>query len=81
MKTLRTALAALIVLCAVVIGAVSLHSVEEIHYLKGFYPASFTVEEAFHAAAVEFIKVHLIVLPLMVVIALCAFVIWLLRGR
>ena len=47
-----------------VIAAVSWHSVEEIHYLKTFYPNQFTVEEAFYASGVEFIKVILISLPL-----------------
>lgn len=47
-----------------VIAAVSWHSVEEIHYLKTFYPKQFTVEEAFYASGVEFIKVILIGLPL-----------------
>ena len=47
-----------------VIAAVSWHSVEEIHYLKTFYPRQFTVEEAFYASGVELIKVILIGLPL-----------------
>lgn len=38
-----------------VVTAVSLHSVEEIHYLKSFYPDRFSVPEA--AAEVELIKV------------------------
>jgi hypothetical protein len=52
-----------------VIAAVSWHSVEEIHYLKSFYPKSFTVEEAFYAAGVELIKVFLIGFPLLAAIA------------
>lgn len=47
----------------VVVGAVALHSVEEIHYLKTFYPHSFTVSEALDAALVEVIKVGLIAVP------------------
>ena len=54
----------------VVIAAVSWHSVEEIHYLKTFYPGQFTVEEAFYASGVELIKVFLIVMPLVVVIGI-----------
>lgn len=50
-----------------VIAAVSWHSVEEIHYLKTFYPKHFTVEEAFFASGVELIKVILIGLPLFLV--------------
>jgi hypothetical protein len=61
-----------------VVAAVSWHSVEEIHYLKTFYPKQFTVQEAFYAAGVELIKVFLIGLPLFIVIgaglyALCRF--------
>ena len=52
----------------VVIAAVSWHSVEEIHYLKTFYPKQFTVGEAFYASGVELIKVILIGLPLFLVI-------------
>ena len=50
-----------------VIAAVSWHSVEEIHYLKTFYPKHFTVEETFFASGVELIKVILIGLPLFLV--------------
>ena len=59
-----------IAICIIVIAAVSWHSVEEIHYLKTFYPKQFTVEEAFYASGVELIKVILIVLPLFFVIGL-----------
>jgi hypothetical protein len=48
--------------------AVSWHSVEEIHYLKTFYPNHFSVEEAFYASGVELIKVILVGLPLFLVI-------------
>ena len=56
-----------IAISIVVIAAVSWHSVEEIHYLKTFYPKQFTVEEAFYASGVELIKVILIGLPLFLV--------------
>ena len=49
-----------IAICMGVIAAVSWHSVEEVHYLKTFYPEQFTVQEAFYASGVEFIKVILI---------------------
>lgn len=80
MRNLRVFLAALIAVCVIVIGAISFHSIEEIHYLKSFYPGSFTVEDAFYAAIVEFIKVHIISLPLMVVILLASFLLWLYKG-
>jgi hypothetical protein len=56
-----------------IIFAVSLHSVEEIHYLKSFYPSTFTVEAAFYASAVELIKVIIISLPffVMIIVSLC----------
>ncbi|MFQ5735582.1 MAG: hypothetical protein ACE5GY_01820 [Thermodesulfobacteriota bacterium] len=73
MNRAKYILAAVIILCLVLLSAVSWHSVEEIHYLKTFYPGSFTVEEAFWASLVELIKVHLIALPLIVVIALCLY--------
>lgn len=47
-----------------VIAAVSWHSVEEIHYLKSFFPREFSVEEAYFASKIELIKVVLISLPL-----------------
>ena len=57
-------------ICMVVIASASWHSVEEIHYLKTFYPKQFTVEEAFYASGVELIKVILIGLPLFFVIGI-----------
>lgn len=81
MRPLNTLLAGVIIICLVIIAAVSFHSVEEIHYLKSFYPQTFTVEEAFYASMVEFIKIHIISLPLMVVILLSAFFLWVFRKR
>ena len=52
-------------------SSVCLHSVEEIHYLKSFFPRDFTVEEAFYAAAIELIKVIIIGLPILLVIGVC----------
>lgn len=56
---------------AVAFGAVCYHSVEEIHYLKTFYPGEFTVEEAFYASAVELVKILIIGAPLVLVIWIC----------
>jgi hypothetical protein len=47
----------------IVVSAVCWHSVEEIHYLKSFYPGQFSVEEAFYASGVELIKVLIITVP------------------
>jgi ABC-type multidrug transport system permease subunit len=52
----------------VVVSAVCWHSVGEIHYLKSFFPQRFSVEEAFYASAVEFIKVLIIAVPLFFII-------------
>lgn len=54
----------------VVIALVSWHSVQEIHYLKSFYPRSFTVVEAGWAAVVELVKVTLISFPILLTIVL-----------
>ena len=64
-----------IVVSALVVAAVAWHSVEEIHYLKTFYPGRFTVEEAFYASAVELIKVLIIAIPLLIVMAVALVVI------
>jgi hypothetical protein len=47
--------------------------VEEIHYLKTFFPRQFSVEEAFYAAGVELIKVVIISVPFIgiIIIGLC----------
>jgi len=46
------------------ISLVSFHSVQEIHYLKSFYPSTFTVEEAYYASVIELVKVFLISFPI-----------------
>ena len=58
---------------AVVLAAVCFHSVQEIHYLKSFFPRQFTVEEAFYASAVELVKVVIIALPILVIMGVCIF--------
>ena len=62
-------LAAVIILSLIIIVAVCWHSVEEIHYLKSFYPKRFSVQEAFYASSVELVKVVIISLPLFLIIA------------
>ena len=66
LKTLLPRIA--IAVCAIIILAVSLHSLEEIHYLKSFYPGKFSVEEAFYASGVELFKILIISFPLIVII-------------
>jgi hypothetical protein len=64
---------AVILLAIFAVAAVCLHSLEEIHYLKSFFPASFSVREAFFAGALELIKVAIISLPLVLFIAVGLF--------
>ena len=54
---------AAIALSIFIVFVICWHSLEEIHYLKTFYPKQFTVEEAFYASAVELLKVIIISLP------------------
>lgn len=77
MGYLKYLLLLFILVCVLIISAVSWHSVEEIHYLKSFYPAALSVENAFYAAWVEVIKIHIISLPLLTIILICAFLLWL----
>jgi ABC-type phosphate transport system permease subunit len=58
-----------IVVAIAVVSAVCWHSVEEIHYLKTFYPRQFSVAEAFYASGVELVKVIIIAIPFVLVIA------------
>lgn len=68
-RTFRLLLISAIVISIVIVTAVCRHSLEEIHYLKSFYPKQFTVQEAFYASAVELIKVFIISLPLALITA------------
>ena len=53
--------------------AVCLYSLEEIHYLKTFFPRTFSVEEAFYAGGLELFKVVVITVPLLLLIFVCLF--------
>ena len=70
-----------IVVSIVIIAAVCWHSLEEIHYLKSFYPKRFTVEEAFYASGVELIKVFVIGVPFFLVIWVSLYLLKILRAR
>ena len=59
---------AIIIICLLTIFGVARHSVDEIHYMKHFYPPVFTVEEAYYASKVELIKVVIVSVPLVVLI-------------
>jgi hypothetical protein len=67
-RTYRLSILCVIAISIIVVSAVCWHSVEEIHYLKSFYPRQFTVEEAFYASAVELIKITIIGLPFFLVL-------------
>ena len=69
----RLLLSLAIILSILIVAAVCYHSLEEIHYVKSFYPKQFTVEEAFYASAVELIKVLVIGVPFFLVlwVSLC----------
>lgn len=51
-------------------SAICWHSIDEIHYLKSFFPAKFTVEEAFYASAIELIKIVIIGIPFLLIMGI-----------
>jgi hypothetical protein len=67
----RRILSSVIVAGAIAFAAVCFHSVQEIHYLKSFFPGQFTVQEAFYASGVELVKVVIIGLPILVIMGVC----------
>lgn len=72
-RILRATILSAVGISLFVISAVCWHSVEEIHYLKTFFPRQFSVEEAFYASGVELIKVVIISVPFIgiIIIGLC----------
>jgi hypothetical protein len=70
-----------IVVSIVIVAAVCWHSLEEIHYLKSFYPKRFTVEEAFYASGVELIKVFVIGVPFFLVLWVSLYLLKIQRNR
>lgn len=76
-RNLAPLLIGIIVSCLVIVSAVCWHSVEEIHYLKSFFPNQFSVEEAFYASGIELIKIAIISFPLLVIIGIS---LWLLKS-
>jgi len=71
MKARDPILKSIIIIAVAALTALCYHSVEEIHFLKSFFPEEFTVQEAFYAGAIELIKVIIAAIPLFVIIALC----------
>lgn len=69
-RTYQILIASVIVVSVVVVSAVCWHSLEEIHYLKSFYPRQFSVQEVFYASAVELIKVMIIGVPFFFIVGI-----------
>jgi len=69
-RAYRTLSLAIIFVDLVVISGVCWHSIEEIHYLKSFFPKQFTVQEAYYASRIELIKIAIISFPVIVIIAI-----------
>lgn len=65
---------AAIILAVAVFSAVCWHSVEEIHYLKSFFPKQFSLQEAYYATIIELIKVIIIEMPIILIIAITLYV-------
>ncbi len=81
-RNVRTLFLSLGIVTGIVLTfAVCWHSLEEIHYLKSFYPGRFTVEEAFYASAVELIKVVIISFPFFLIILVSLCLLYILRKR
>jgi hypothetical protein len=81
-KQPKTAFLLMAVVIAVgIIVAVCWHAVEEIHYLKSFFPGSFTVQEAFYASGIELIKIITISLPLVLIIFVCLHLLGIFRSE
>lgn len=66
----RYFLVSAIAISSLIVTAVCWHSLQEIHYLKSFYPQQFTVQEACYASTVELIKVLIISLPFFLITAI-----------
>lgn len=67
----RIALLGAVTLCAILLSGVAWHSIEEIHYLKSFFPDEFTVAEAKDASVIEFVKVAIIAIPVALIVGAC----------
>ena len=73
-KSYSKILFSITILGIVIFAAVCWHSVEEIHYLKSFFPKQFSVQEAYYATAIELIKVLIIGLPIVLIIAISLYI-------
>lgn len=48
----------------IILAFICAHSIEEIHYLKGFFTREFDTNQASLAASVELVKVVIIMIPM-----------------
>ena len=69
-KTLKIVIMSVISIGVVIFSALCWHSIEEIYYLKSFFPKSFTVEETMYASVIELIKILIIGFPFFLIIGL-----------
>ena len=74
-KTHQIVIISLIIISVVLLSAICWHSIEEIHYLKSFFPKQFTVEEAMYASIVELIKIVILSVPFLLVVWIGLFLI------
>jgi hypothetical protein len=74
-KTYQIVITSLIVISVVLLSAICWHSIEEIHYLKSFFPKHFTVQEAMYASIVELIKTVILSIPFLLVVCIGLFLI------
>lgn len=77
----RVLISSVIAISLIVVSVVCWHSLEEIHYLKSFYPQQFTVEETFYASAVELVKVIIIGLPFFLIVGTGLYLLRHFRGK
>ena len=59
-----------LLICIIAFSAICYHSIEEIHYLKTFFPKSFTVEQAFYASGIELIKIIIVGIPVVLTVSI-----------
>jgi hypothetical protein len=71
----------IIIMGTVIFTAVCLHSVQEIHYLKSFFPRQLSVQEAYYATAIELIKVIMIGMPIVAIAAVSIYILRYIDGE
>jgi hypothetical protein len=67
-RVASVSIAVVIMVAMLFLAGVCWHSVGEIHYLKTFYPTTFSMDQAYEASMIEVIKVAIISFPVVVAI-------------